>query len=170
MRWWLTFLFLSCAVASAQEQERKLIDRVLKPDMTLHNAAQDKSFGGGKSFQAGSNPYVKDFYFTQKFGPKTFAAGPFRDSKNYWQGDFKFATTEANTRGRFDIPNAAKAVDTKTMDVKDARESGKSYTSKTYATDDFRGRGKAQGALDAENAAKAPMTVDQVRDLLNKNK
>jgi hypothetical protein len=171
MRWFGFILILLCAAAEAQEQERKLIDRVLKPNMALGNAAQNKTFGGAKSFSTGTNAYVKDFYFTEKFSAKSHATSPFRDSRNFWQGDFTFATSDANTKGRFEIPNASKAVDTKTMEVKDARESSKNYATRTYAdTGDFRVRGKAQGALDAENAAKPPMTVEQVRELLNKNK
>src|SRR6476659_1045780 len=38
------FLLVSLSCLCAQDQERKLMDRLLKPDMTLQNDAQNKKF------------------------------------------------------------------------------------------------------------------------------
>ena len=40
----LLTLILFSSLVQAQEQERKLIDRLLRPDMTLQNSAQNKKF------------------------------------------------------------------------------------------------------------------------------
>ncbi len=48
MRWFFLLLCLTSFAfpVGAQEQERKLVDRLLRPDMTLVNSAQDKKFAG----------------------------------------------------------------------------------------------------------------------------
>ena len=154
--------------ACAQVQEKKLSERIMNPDMTLEYSPQSKSFGGGKGYQdpKRGNAIVKDFYFTEKYSPKGFATKDFR-SKNFSMGDFKFDTKTANVKTSRD---AGKAYETKSATVKDARESGKTYGTSTFAqTREHIERGKAQGSLDAEQK-KGPKTIDDVRELLNKNK
>jgi hypothetical protein len=169
--WIFVFLFSIVVLMSprtlAQEQEKKLSERIMQPDMTLNAREQSKSFGGGKGFNSDSKANVKEFYFTQHFSAKEFQTKEFR-SKNYWAGDFKFQTHEA----AFIKEDSAdkKQYATKSAEVKDARESGKTYDSRDYAG--VRGtqpNGAAQGTLDAEHN-KGPKTIDDVRELLNKNK
>lgn len=163
-------LLLCAHVSQAQQQERKLEDRIMRPDTTLGSREQNKSFGNYKTFQsAGSDrAAVRDFYFTQKYSPKSYQTKDFA-TKNHWAGDFKYATNEANTKGRYTIPNSAKGYETKPMEVKDARERGKNYAAGAYATDSFKADGKTQKILDAKYANQKPKTIDEVRDLLNKN-
>lgn len=55
-------------MASAQEQERKLVDRLLKPDTALQNSEQGKKFTAGGSVEARSTS-PKSFYLSEeKFG------------------------------------------------------------------------------------------------------
>src|SRR5262245_37453796 len=69
--------------AWAQNQERKLIDRLLRPDMTLINPAQDKQFVGAGGTVANKKFAAKSFYSgyalaTMNFtGRKDFAASQF---------------------------------------------------------------------------------------------
>lgn len=158
----------SAPSARAQEQEKKLTQRLMNPDMTLQFTPENKTFGGGKGYTdpKRGNAVVKDFYFTQRFSPKGFETKKFR-SKSFWKGDFKFDTKPANVKTSRD---AGKVFETKNAEVKDARESGKKYGTSTFAeTRAHIERGKAQGAIDAEQN-KGPKTIDDVRELLNKNK
>ena len=64
-----------------------------------------------------------------------------------------------------------KHYDTKAAETKDASEKGKTFIDHhVVETREFRGRGTAQGALNAEHGKNTAMTIDQVRELLNKNK
>jgi hypothetical protein len=56
-----------------QEQERKLVDRLLKPDMTLQNDAQHKEFiADGTSIDKRAT--VGTFYVQKKSNQKSFSA------------------------------------------------------------------------------------------------
>lgn len=161
-----------CANAShAQQQDRTLEERIMRPDTTRGCLEQNKTFGNYKTFQsAGSDrAAVRDFYYTQKFSPKGFETKEF-STKNHWAGDFKYATSEANTKGRYAIPNGEKNYETKPMEVKDAREGGKNYATAAYATDIYKPNGKTQKILDAKYANQKPKTIEEIRELLNKNK
>lgn len=156
------------AVASAQDQERKLLDRLMRPNMNLSNPVQNKSFYGGKEFQSGSkNSQLKEFRYidrtrTKQFRTRSFASTPF------WGGDARYATTKANTGGT--PRDAGKTYGTRNAETKDAFESGKGAPVRDYADQKpFAGRGTAQGTLDKEHE-KGPKTMDEVRELLNKNK
>lgn len=168
MRFPLLLLCLSCGSAAAwgQIQEKKLADRVLSPpNMALVNAMQGKSFYDGKSALSSRTAQVQDFYLPQRFGVKEFATRNFQSS-SYWQGDLLFATQEARTKTD---SRDLKLFATKAAEVKDARESGKTYEIRNFAvTPEFVPDGKSQKSLD--QAKKEKMTIDQVRELLNKNK
>src|SRR5260370_12805001 len=64
--------FLALATASyAQEQERKLVDRLLSPNTKLANSDQNKKFTGGSEAPTRSAA-TKSFYVSEKNLSKTF--------------------------------------------------------------------------------------------------
>lgn len=117
------------------------------------------------------------FYLQQKFQPKSYEARGFETKS--WAGNFKFSTKEASTKGKYEVPNAAKAADTKTAAVKDARESGKTMATRDLPDGSRPYLGKeAQKMKDALDPAKLPKisndmrelkTIEDVKALLNKN-
>jgi len=156
--------------AGAQVQERKLEERLTRPDMTLSNAAQNKSFDAAKSFEnsTGNRVLTKEFFFTRWFRPKEFQTKEF-NSKSYAAADRKLPVSDARTKA--ETRDAVKRYETKAAPVNDARESNKSFATSEYASArEFRGKGKSQKLLDQEYANREPMSIDQVRELLNKNK
>jgi hypothetical protein len=173
LAFFLAAMLAWCGVARAQEQERKLIDRVLQPDMSLGNWMQGKTYysGGTTGLDATKGANVKEFDFVQKFSPKTFDTKEY-SARDYWQGDFKFSTKAADVKTD---PNAGKLYEVKSAPVKDARESGKGYSSrdKSYATREAIEKGKtSQAHLDEVFLGKkdrGQMNMDEVRDLLNKD-
>jgi len=163
----LSLMVVCAGVAQAQEQESKLTEKLLHPDMSLGNWMQNMSYstsGGGVDVTKSAD--VKQFDFIQKFSPKSFETKSF-DAKSYWAGDFKFATKSAEVKTSSD---ADKVYATKSATIKDATESSKTYDTKDYATRDAVERGKtSQNHLNETYLGKPRMNMDEVRDLLNKD-
>jgi hypothetical protein len=167
----LIFLLCSGSLLHAQKQERKLVDRILKPDMTLGYSMQNLAYNGAGSggLELKKDASVKDFYFVQKFTAKGFETKDY-EAKSFWQGDFQFTTKAADVKTD---SAAQKIYATKALPVKEAREAGKLYQDggRAYATREAPERGKtSQNHLDEIYKGKEQMNIDQVRDLLNKPK
>jgi hypothetical protein len=159
----LVLAFLALATAGyAQEQERKLVDRLLSPNTKLANSDQNKKFTGGSEAPTRSAA-TKSFYVSEKDLSKTFvtdrsaAATSFR-TRNY--------STRVAT-----VPTSQPMRSYQTKQARDVYP--KASSMKKYATRDFAGnrpflgQGKSQKALHAQDR---PLTIDEVRELLNKNK
>ncbi len=169
-------LLAAASGARAQQQEQKLIDRIMKPNMGMTYDLRKSSFGTSGSVSTKS-ANVKAFAFDQKFSPKSFDTKEFSGAKTSWLGNFKFATKAASTK-----TFATKEAPTKTMPVKDAREADKTMATQTYADQKtYSRRGASQDRFDKNGAAQQAgdvgwtgdmkaMTIDDVRTLLNKNK
>jgi hypothetical protein len=157
------FAFLAFATAGyAQEQERKLVDRLLNPDTKLSNPDQNKKFSGGTE-AATRSASTKTFYISEKKLTKSFLADRQAPTSTFSAHSYtaKSATVPASPP-------------TKGFETKKARNvSTNKYPTKNYATRDFAGnrpfleQGKSQKALHAQDR---PLTIDEVRELLNKNK
>jgi hypothetical protein len=164
-------LFIAVTTSRAQEQERKLIDRILKPDMELSNSAQNKQFNNThavyfdkpvktRAFSSSSKTIAKTFPEERAFTPQQFAARHFR------AGD-----TTANISLRSQLKNSDTVVATPAASA-GSRVAPESSTAPT-ATRDYPGsrpfldQGKSQKALSTQNK---PLTIEQVRELLNKSK
>lgn len=160
-------ILLLCSLAHAQETEAR-IQTILHPDKNASSNLQGKSFYGGKSFQQTGYAYTKDYYFTERYHPKDFTTKSWAGGTSYSTG--QFSTHGANTKGEYEIPNAEKKADTPTAATKESSDSGKSYSIHDYNTREYRGKGKSQDILDQKSKDQKPMSVDQVRELLNKNK
>jgi hypothetical protein len=163
----LVLAALSCV--RGQDQERKLVDRLLKPDMTLQNEAQNKRFIGDRSSSMNKHANVGTFYVQKKSNQKNFS------------GTGQFSTQELNSqsfhskRSAFNVTsqqatgNSRPAyADQSARGVRDASQSGKRVPARVYAENQpFLDEGKSQKSLNRQNA---PLTIEQVRELLNKNK
>jgi hypothetical protein len=155
--------------ASAQDQEKKLVDRLLKPDMTLQNDAQNKKFGGDGSTFINKRANVGSFYIHQKPRSKNF--GGTRDfsttqfySKTYQGGRTAHEASSQQTLANSKAPHANQTA----RGVRDAPQSGKKVASRAYAGNrPFLNEGTNQKSLNRQNE---PLTIEQVRELLNKNK
>ena len=181
VRFFVPFLFaLSTAgTAFAQQQEKTLEQRLLgKPDVTKAFDLRQGSTFGRQSFRT-EKARVNEFYFTQKMSPKEYATDEYRGSKPSRFGSFRFTTREAGSKGKYEIPNAAKKADTKTMPVADAREHDRSMAVSPFAKAKRSYLGpeadRVHKALPVDRAVGwtgdlKPMTIDDVRTLLNKNK
>jgi hypothetical protein len=162
----LVLAALSCV--RGQDQERKLMDRLLKPDMTLQNDAQHKKFvAEGTSIHKRAT--VGTFYVQKKSNQKSFS------------GTGQFSTQEFNSQSfhskhsAFNLPSQQAAGNSRpayanqtARGVRDAPQSGKKVATRAYAENrPFLDQGKSQKSLNQQNAS---LTIEQVRELLNKNK
>src|SRR5437660_318958 len=77
----LAFLIFATA-AYAQEQERKLVDRLLTPNTKLANSDQNKKFTGGLEAPTRSAA-TKSFYVSEKKLSKSFVADPSAPTKAF---------------------------------------------------------------------------------------
>ena len=161
-------LLAGISAISAQEQEAKLIDRILKPNMSLVSSGQDKQF------IAAEIPVTKrarstSFYIPDRSLGKSFAAGRAFSSRQLAAPPFRGGDTAAN------ISPGAQLAKTRTVYVASASdgarvapENGSSLAATSFpGSHPFLGRGKSQKALSARDT---PLTIEQVRELLNKNK
>lgn len=171
MRFFFLLLGLTAclAFAQAQEQEHKLVDRLLRPDMSLVSTAQGKKFiavGGtsidrefvARSFYSGDEKPARSFY-----GVKILSAKEFETT------GFSRADAAANARSNAEIANPTTEFPTnKSSLIRTALEEGKSAKVRDYADSrPFLAKGTRQNMLNQENK---PLTIDEVRELLNKSK
>lgn len=144
-----------------------MLDRLLKPDMSLENSEQGKQFVAGgatltkkvptKTFYVAERKAEKGFWNTRSVAPKEFQTNAAPDGA-------KTAATGTKTRlAKVDVPYKTSAYTTRTSSDAD----------RLVPTPDYAGnrpflvKGKSQKSLSAQDR---PMTIDQVRELLNKNK
>lgn len=168
--WCLTvILVLSASAVRAQVQERKLLDRLLEPNMSLQNSAQNKVFtpsGTTVTKQA----QVKSFYVSERPPEPTFTnvrayhAPTFDLRKHrFTPAPAQFVTT-SNVIPRTQTPYSTASY----REVKRLAESDRIVEAPIYPdSKPFLAKGKSQKALSQQDR---PLTIDQVRDLLNKNK
>jgi hypothetical protein len=171
-------LLATAAALHAQQQERKLEERLMKPDMTLEFNPNQHAVGSVRTYGTGG-ARTKDFSFEQKIKPTAYNTGEFSGAKTASAADQKFATTTADTKSKSGIPNADKAADTKTAATKEAPDAGK-----LAATSESRDAKRPFLGPESKNLNKLvdptkgvgwkgdlqPLSIDDIRTLLNKNK
>lgn len=171
----LTILLLAVASAMAQTQERKLMDRMLKPDLQRGNCFQGRAYNGGggsmsirtssaadRTFAGTKGANIKDFAFTRSF----------LGLKNPWFGNRVCETKDASTWSRSVVMNANKAVDVRKAEaVGSYYNSGKEarFGSPVVPVRQFIPAPASPGAVSQiTDKIKTNMTIDEIRDLLNK--
>jgi hypothetical protein len=164
----LAVIFFGASCLFAQEQESKLVDRLLRPDMTLSNPAQAKQFSGGRQ-AASKSATVKEFSASASNVPKEFGGKKSFLSRMFGGHRFHGGETNADVSTRSIAPTAPATIGTQTSSLaRSNSDEGKAVgTPQFAATGPFLERGKSQKALSAQDR---PLTVDEVRELLNRNK
>jgi hypothetical protein len=156
-------------------------DEVLAPKPKEFNMGALR--GGPNRAFPGKAASTNEFYFVDKTRTKDFATREYT-SKGAWMGDMKYGTKEARTKESW---FAKKSARTKTFDTKDARDASKTATTRALPGGDrsFLAQGRRQADLDATGRDKIPfgttdlgpawsgdlkpLTIDDVKGLLNKN-
>ena len=158
--------------AVAQQQEHGLLDRLEHPDRTLHYSPSDKQFSTSSAV-GGKEAAVRPFLFGRsaaalRAGDGAFSTHAFHGKDGYHAD--AFATHAAPAAGQGFV-QTNKTFGTKTMDVREDRAANQTMPVQEYSPGEklFLERGKRQDTID-ELRRQKNLTVDQVREILNKNK
>ncbi len=161
-------LLLLATSASAQEQEQKLVDRLLKPDTTLENSAQKKKFiADGAAVDKRAN--ARAFYFQQKEKPKQFGGNRSYSANEFESKPFYTARDRSTFRTRSTSSLRTYSTSTSAL-VRASHDANKAANTREFAEQrPFLDRGKSEKSVEFQRKNK-PMTIEDVRELLNKNK
>jgi hypothetical protein len=162
------FLLLIAATGFAQDQERKLIDRLLRPDMELKNDAQNKKFVADRT-SINKQANVGTYYLQQKCKPKRFTGIKQLSAPECGTADFAGGKRQATATSPNQTRNAQRQIPARsTTDVHTVHDSNRIAQSGSFAGKrPFLDKGKSQKSLNQKNE---PLTIDEIRELLNKNK
>lgn len=156
----------------AQEQEKKLLDRIQKPNMQLGNPLQSKAFSSVSGAGVKTASFANKTHGTAQSGALREFSGmrSFIGIKNPWFGQRSYDAKSALLSSRLGL-DTSKSYALKSA----ATESFSEVSKKTNATKQsvpikpFLVQGEAQGALlQISDKVKKEMTIDDVRELLNK--
>jgi hypothetical protein len=165
---WFAFLclFFFVATVGAQDQERSLIDRLLRPNMDLQNREQGKVFRADSKVVA-HGAAAKGFVLEPAAKEKRFRDTRVAEMKEYPTASIRATSQDAFVRTRqVNIP--AQLTTSSVRDLHPAYDAHFEVSGRRFADERaFGGQGKSQKLLSRQNP---PLTIDQVRELLNKNK
>jgi hypothetical protein len=167
-------LFIGVTTSLAQEQERKLMDRILKPNTTLANSAQNKKFGNTRAASFNKPVSLRSFYSPKKTVLKTFTEERVFTPRQFAARHFRAGDSTANISSRSQLKNSDTMIATPAASA-GTRVAPESTTTRTTPVREYAGnrpfldQGKSQKSLAAQGQNK-PLTIDQVRELLNKSK
>jgi len=152
----------------AQEQESKLLDRLLRPDMTLGNPVQNKKFIADRT-SINKQATVGTFYVQKKSDSKNFTGTRDFSARQFDSQPFRGQRSASGISSQQALGNSRAAYATQTArGLRNAPQSDKKVVSRSYAENrPFLDKGKSQKALTRKNK---PLTIEEVRELLNKNK
>lgn len=173
----------STGFLGAQEQEATIQQRLQErlapsPDTTL--AFVPRTPNGQplmKEFNA-PNARVKPFIFRDKFNAKEFRTAAFRsktfESKDFQSRDRDFRTGNALSNWRDNANPLGMMKDAggvRSFETESAQETGETTRDgdRGYTTAPATMRGKSQKELDQQYTDAPALSIDQVRELLNKN-
>jgi len=170
VRWFFVLLGLTIfsSFAQAQEQENKLVDRLLRPNMELSNPAQNQKFTAVEGTSVDKKFEAKQFYSGQERTTKTFWGAKSFLSKAFGASKYARAEAAANAKANAEIAYASQFATKESALARKSSFAEKKARGRDYADNrPFLGQGTRQKILSQQDHA---MTIDEVRDLLNKSK
>lgn len=146
----------------------------------MHPDRAKKSLYQGKAFNPNGGFTSKEFATTEyagtkQFGSKSFTTKMFEGAKQSWMGKLLFPEKKLSENLKGGNRYADKKFDAGDFKTKNFSDLDKksSYSDKTaFATKEISIKGKTQGAIDndqhLQEAVKKGLSIDEVRNLLNK--
>ena len=165
----LLTLLIGVCTAGAQTQEKKLVDRLLGPDTSMVNPAQEKAFvaAGGVSFE--KRIPARSFYSRKRTFAKPFSGERALTPRQIAARHFRMGDASSNLLARTALAQRNRIISPPPVSgVRVVPESTAAVPVRDFSGNrPFPGRGTSQRALQAYNR---PLTIEQVRELLNKSK
>ena len=146
-----------------------MVDRLMEPDMTLANSAPDKKFTGTGATPIDQKFVAKSFYAGDERTTKSFTGEKDFSAKGFAPKKFTRAERAANSGDNTELPNANAEFPTKKSSfIRTTSDQDKVARTRDYADSrPFLAQGTRQKILSQENK---PLTIDEIRELLNKSK
>ena len=160
--------------ARAQSGQEKIVQEKLERSGTLEYTPAGKSFSTDATF-GGKQATVRPFGFmgrtaNSKAGDGAYRPRTFNDGRASFRTD-NFAVQKATAADRQALPQADRAFATRSVDVREDRAASRALDSRAYVNSEkpYLVPGKRQEIFD-DLRKKKNLTVDQVREILNKNR
>ena len=146
-----------------------MMERIMNPERDRANPMGAKAFAS-KPFEGREFSGTGEYTGVKSARTKEYATREFLGIRNPWFGKKVYATEAAREVNRYllaDKDYASRPVETQA--VRDGNRSAylRDATSRDNSRE-FVARGKAQGSINAVNPSGGPMTIEEVRELLNR--
>jgi hypothetical protein len=171
----IAFWLLTGACCLAQQEDKKFLERILaKPDMSLINPMNEKKFDGG-GFRLKKNATgTPSFVYDQKLSTEKYRnIRSFLGLKNPWFGKKIYESNPASLSSKALIANAETKISVESAKTEKFYQADKKAAKREepIKTAAYLGRGSAQGRLDQiSDKIDKTMTIEEVREILNKNR
>lgn len=177
MRWirpFAVWLLASACCFAQQQDEKKLIERILaKPDMSQINPMNGKKFDGGGFFLKKPAASSSDFAYEQKAPTEKYRnVRSFLGLKNPWIGKRVYDASTTTVWSKTLAANANTAYPVETAKTQKFYQADRKAARREdpVRTSPYLGKGSSQGRLDQiSDKIDKNMTIEQVREILNKN-
>lgn len=165
----LLVAILFAVPAPAQEQEQGMMDRIMNPKADKENPMGNKAFEAAP-FSAREFGGAKEYGGVKSAQTKEYRTRVFLGIRNPWIGKKVYETRAAQELTRYVLSD--KAFNSRSVETKAARDSAKRAAGMNGAVDarDFLARGKSQGSLDTSHPSGPALSLEEVRELLNRNR
>jgi hypothetical protein len=165
----LAMIFAATAVA--QQQEQRMMDRIMNPDRDRANPMGAKAFSA-KPFEGKAFRGTGEYTGVKSAQTKEFTTREFLGIRNPWFGKKVFSTEAARDLNRYVLADRGYA--SRSVETRPARDEGRAaYTvNRTEADAEraFLGRGKSQDSINTSYPSGGALSIDEVRELLNRNR
>jgi hypothetical protein len=164
-------LFASVVSGISQTQEAKLVDRIMRPDMGLGNPMRNKNFEGTAAVPLRASPAAgRAFSGVRDASVKDFSTRSFFGLKNPWFGGKVFAAKAAAQMSLYDVKQAGFNKTAVAAGFYGATNAA-SFGSPVVPVPTYVPAPAAPGSVSRiSDKINEKMTIDEVRDLLNKNR
>jgi len=167
-------IFLSWTCFQARADDRKLMDRLMKPDMSREQKdLQTKTFQSTDSLRIGKAAMGKPSFDANKTaGTQVYETRSFLGLTNPWFGKKVYKTDKAALWSTTVVNNIDKQYQVKTAETQQFYQAKKKANEPKdpVATTKFIPKGTTQNALNAySEKATRDLTIDDIRQLLNKD-
>jgi len=165
----LTVAILFAVPALAQQQEQTMMERIMNPRADKENPMGEKEFNSAP-FAASEFRGAKEYSGVKSAGTKAFRTREFFGIRNPWFGKKVYETQAARELTRYVLSD--KAFASRAVAPKAARDAKKRAGGVDGAVDtrEFLARGKAQGSINNTHSTGPALSIDEVRELLNRNR
>lgn len=165
----LSVAILFAVPAFAQQQEQSMMDRIMNPRADKENPMGQKAFNA-TPFAAREFHGAKGYSGVKSAGTKEFGTREFFGIRNPWFGKKVYETEAAKELTRYVLSD--KGFASRTVEPKASRDAKKRAAGVDGAVDarEFLARGKAQGSLNNTHSTGPALSINEVRELLNRDR